>query len=148
MKKVIILSMILLWTVGGYACADVIQSITDTDNPQITYPVRDNALVLIFQPVPDNSGDYTITICNKQSRCMQTSMLYNEIRYLGLFLEDLNSIVSVSLHDKLTPQQWLKRQDDFRKLYADYMNMYDKNIGAPEVMTPEGIQIKATRKVW
>lgn len=133
---------------ANIAQANEIQGIVDTDNPQIAYPVRDNAFVIILQPVPDNSGDYTMTICNKQSRCMQTSMLYNEIRYLGLFLEDLNSMVSVSLRDKLTPQQWLKRQDDFRELYADYMNMYDKNIGEPRVITPEGIKLEATEKKW
>lgn len=153
MKKTFLIIAIILvlyfsFGIANLVHANVIQDITDSDNPKIKYPVRDNALVFVLQPVPDNSGDYTMTICNKQSRCMQTSMRNDEMRYLGMFLEDMNSFVTIFLKDKLTGEQWIKRQSDFRKFYADYMNMYDKSIGEPQVMTPEGIKLEATEKKW
>lgn len=153
MKKVLLIIPLILvlcffFGVANLAHANVIQNVTDSDNPKIKYPVRNNALILILQPVPDNSGDYTMTVCNKQSRCMQTSMRNDEMRYLGMFLEDMNSFVSLFLKDKLTGEQWIKRQSDFRSFYADYMNMYDKNIGEPKVMAPEGIKLEATEKKW
>ena len=33
---------------------------------EITYPIRNNALVVILQPCPDNSGDFMFTISNKK----------------------------------------------------------------------------------
>lgn len=133
---------------ANIAQANEIQGIVDTDNPQIAYPVRDNAFVIILQPVPDNSGDYTMTICNKQSHCRQTSMLSRELRYIGLFIEDMKPVLDFELNRKLTGKQWQQGQNKFRELYTDYMNMYDKSIGEPQVMTPEGIKLEATEKKW
>ena len=133
---------------ANIAQANEIQGIVDTDNPQIAYPVRDNAFVIILQPVPDNSGDYTMTICNKQSHCRQTSMLSRELRYIGLFIEDMKPVLDFELNRKLTGKQWQQGQNKFGELYTDYMNMYDKSIGETQVMTPEGIKLEATEKKW
>lgn len=124
--------------------ADTISDITDSDYKDLTYPVRDNALVILRQPVPDNSGDYTMTICNKQSHCRQTSMLSTERRYIGLFIEDMQPVLDFELNQKLTKEQWGQRQDKFRQMYADYMNMYDKIYGELKVVTPPEVKVNVT----
>ncbi len=129
---------------ANIAQANEIQGIVDTDNPQIAYPVRDNAFVIILQPVPDNSGDYTMTICNKQSHCRQTSMLSRELRYIGLFIEDMKPVLDFELNRKLTGKQWQQGQNKFRELYTDYMNMYDKIFGVLEVVIPPEVKINVT----
>ena len=95
------------------------------------FPIRNNSLVLVLQPVPDNSGDYTMTLCNKQGHCRQTSMQYDEIRYIGLFLEDAMPALRVELNKNISSiEQWKKARDEFSSFYADYMNAYDNQHGA------------------
>ncbi len=96
---------------------------------EITYPIRNNALVVILQPCPDNSGDFMFTVCNKKSHCYQTSMQNNEVRYIGLFLEDFGEGILSSLNKEIKQEDWAKEQEIFRTLYADYMNLYDENCG-------------------
>lgn len=96
---------------------------------EITYPIRNNALVVILQPCPDNSGDFMFTVCNKKSHCYQTSMQNNEVRYIGLFLEDFGEGILSSLNKEIKQEDWTKEQEIFRTLYADYMNLYDENCG-------------------
>lgn len=96
---------------------------------EITYPIRNNALVVILQPCPDNSGDFMFTVCNKKSHCYQTSMQNNEVRYIGLFLEDFGEGILSSLNKEIKQEDWAKEQEIFRTLYADYMNLYDEKCG-------------------
>lgn len=143
MKKFIFLLGTLLFFELGVFAKDI-PNIQDANFPFFEYPIRENALIIILQPVPDGSGDYTMTLCNKQSQCRQTSMQENEIRYIGLFLEDLKPVLSVELNKQLTKEEWAEKQQAFRQMYADYMNMYDKLYGALETVTPEGIKIDVT----
>ena len=106
-----------------------IPSIPDADNIGYSYPVRKDAVIMLLQKVPDGSGDYTMTLCNKYYHCRQTSMRNDEIRYIGLFLEDLNPFLSEELSKKLTKDKWSERQSFFRKLYTHYMNKYDEVYG-------------------
>ena len=69
------------------------------------------------------------TVCNKKSRCYQTSMLNNEIRYIGLFLEDYGEDLLSNLNKDIKQDGWEEEQNDFRTLYTDYMNYYDKAFG-------------------
>lgn len=149
MKKAFLITAIMLVLVVSFSFmnlvyASVIQDIADSDNPKVKYPVRDNALVIVLQPVPDNSGDYTMTICNKQSHCRQTSMLSDEIRYIGLFLEDINPAITAELKKTLAKDQWAERQEVFRQMYADYMNMYDNLFGELKAVKPPEIKYEVT----
>ena len=128
---------------GKYEYTDSSQeipNIQEANLPSVEVPIRENAFVIVLQPVPDNSGDYTITICNKRSSCRQTSLLESEIRYIGLFLEDTKSDIAEELNKKLTSDEWLQRQDVFRKVYADYMNMYDSIYGPLNVVPSKEIK--------
>lgn len=100
--------------------------IIDADISGITYPIRDNSLILVVHPAPDNSGDYMMTICNKKGHCRQTSMEYRELRYIGLFLEDTMQDIHKDLNQNLSESQWVSKQSAFRRLYTDYMNTYDQ----------------------
>lgn len=140
----VVFLLVALLNFTNIAQANVIQDVVDMDNTQITYPIRDDAFVIILQHVPDNSGDYTMTICNKQSRCRQTSMLSSELRYIGLFIEDMKPILDFELNQKLSKKQWWQGQSKFREMYADYMNMYDKTFGTLDVVTPPEVQINVT----
>lgn len=104
---------------------------------EVVYPIRDNALVIILQPCPDNSGDFMFTVCNKQSHCYQTSMLNNEVRYIGLFLEDLGGGILSNLYAG-NETNWASEQKTFRTLYADYMNKYDETFSALKSFTELG----------
>ena len=144
MRKLLLFASIITLGFFNFAQANTIPDITDTDYKDIKYPVRDNALVIILQPVPDNSGDYTMTICNKRAHCRQTSMLSTEKRYIGLFIEDMQPVLDFELNQKLTKEQWGQSQDKFRKMYADYMNMYDKIYGELNVVTPPEVKVNVT----
>lgn len=111
-----------------------IPSIPDADNIGYSYPVRKDAIIMLLQKVPDGSGDYTMTLCNKYYHCRQTSMRNDEIRYIGLFLEDVNFFLSEDLNKKLTKDEWAERQTHFRKLYSSYMNRYDDVYGSLETL--------------
>lgn len=126
MKK-IFLSVLVLFSIFSVSYAKNIDNIQD----ELTeYPVRSNALVVVLQPVPDNSGDYTMTLCNKQGHCRQTSMQYNEIRYIGLFLEDAMPALKIELNKSISSvEQWKKSRDEFASFYANYMNTYDSQYG-------------------
>ena len=141
MKKIAFLLGALLFSGLGVFAKDV-PNLQDANFPFFEYPIRENALIIVLQPVSDGSGDYTMTLCNKHSQCRQTSMQENEIRYIGLFLEDLKPVLSVELNKQLTKEEWAEKQQDFRQMYADYMNMYDKLYGELQAVTPEGIKIK------
>ena len=67
----------ILLTFGLGVSAKDIPNIQDTNFPALEYPIRENAFVMILQPVPDGYSDYTMTLCNKQSMCRQTSMQEN-----------------------------------------------------------------------
>lgn len=140
-KKFTFLLGILL-TFGLGVSAKDIPNIQDTNFPALEYPIRENAFVMILQPVLDGSSDYTMTLCNKQSMCRQTSMQENEIRYIGLFLEDIKPVLSVELNKNLTKDEWTEKQQDFRQMYADYMNMYDNLYDSLETVTPAGLKIE------
>ncbi len=143
MRKFILTILILLGFIGC-ANAATIPNIVDGNFPSVEYPVRDNAFIILLQPVPDNSGDYTMTICNKQSSCRQTSMLESELRYIGLFIEDMKSVLSLDLSQKLTKEQWLERQTLFRDMYADYMNKYDGLFGSLQRVTPPKFKVNVS----
>lgn len=143
MKK-LLLTLVTLSTCILSGCAQNIPNIQDVDYPEFEYPIRKDAFVIVLQPVPDNSGDYTMTICNKESHCRQTSMLETEIRYIGLFLEDIKPVLSVELNRKLTKDEWDERQSSFRDMYADYMNMYDNTIGELKAVTPAEVKVNVT----
>ncbi len=145
MKKLLITLIIACFSLGCAHASDV-KNIQETlkTGETIDYPIRNNALIMILQPVPDGSGDYTMTICNKNSHCRQTSMLRNEIRYIGLFLEDINPVITAELKKNLTADKWNERQEAFREMYADYMNMYDKLFGKLESVKPSGIEYEVT----
>ena len=113
-----------------------------TNGFEAIYPIRNNALVIILQPCPDNSGDFMFTVCNKKSHCYQTSMQNNEVRYIGLFLEDFGEGILSSLNKEIKQEDWVKEQDIFRTLYADYMNLYDENCGILKSLK----EIKLNRK--
>ncbi len=116
--------------------AQDIPNIQDANYPLVEVPIRDNAFIMVLQPVPDNSGDYTMTLCNKKSYCRQTSMQNNEIRYIGLFLEDVKPLLRLELNKTLTKDEWGKEQQNFRNMYANYMNAYDEMFGRLEAMDP------------
>lgn len=143
MKK-LLLTLVTLSTCILSGCAQNIPNIQDVDYPEFEYPIRKDAFVIVLQPVPDNSGDYTMTICNKNSHCRQTSMLENEIRYIGLFLEDIKPALTVELDRNLSKDEWYKRQSSFRDMYADYMNMYDNTIGELKAVTPAEVKVNVT----
>lgn len=111
-----------------------IPSIPDADNIGYSYPVRKDAIIMLLQKVPDGSGDYTMTLCNKYYHCRQTSMRNDEVRYIGLFLEDVNPQISDELSRKFTKEQWVKRQNVFRELYSVYMNKYDETFGNLKIL--------------
>lgn len=69
-------------------------------------------------------------------------MQENEIRYIGLFLEDIKPILSAELNKNLAKDEWTEKQQDFRQMYADYMNMYDNLYGCLETVTPAGLKIE------
>lgn len=122
------------------ALAENIPDITETIGDTTTkYPIRNNALVIVLQPVPDGSEDFILNICNKSSNCRQTSMEHNEVRYLGVFLEDTAETLLEELNNKKisTMEQWLERQSVFRDLYAYYMNLYDKAFGGLKILHEE-----------
>lgn len=141
MKK-LLLTFIIFSSCILSSFAQNIPNIHDVDCPNIEYPIRENAFVIILQPVPDNSGDYTMTICNNKSHCRQTSMHENEIRYIGLFLEDVKPALSFELNKNITKDEWWERQSSFRDMYADYMNMYDKTFGKLQTITPPEIKVQ------
>lgn len=151
MKKTLYVTLTLFCIVFvGFFCfaqAQTISDIVDADYTSVKYPVRDNALIVILQPVPDNSGDYTMTICNKNSHCRQTSMLYSELRYIGLFLEDSMSAMQNDLNRKLTIPEWKERQQAFRDVYAGYMNMYDQRMGVLKSFTSGIVWVKPEENV-
>ena len=135
MKKILFICLICVFSFGQ-VLADEIPNIKETFINtknfkvfEITYPIRNNALITILQPCPDNSGDFMFTVCNKKSRCYQTSMLNNEIRYIGLFLEDYGEDLLSNLNKDIKQDGWEEEQNDFRTLYTDYMNCYDKAFG-------------------
>ena len=143
MKRLLLtIAMLSICILSG--CAQEIQNIQDVDFPDVEYPIRKEAFVIVLQPVPDNSGDYTMTICNKNSHCRQTSMLENEIRYIGLFLEDIKPALTVELDRNLSKNEWAERQSAFRDMYADYMNMYDNTIGELKAVTPAEVKVNVT----
>ncbi len=136
MKKVLFIFLIIVFSFGQVLAGEI-PDVKDSllyrtkhyDIFEITYPIRNNALVVILQPCPDNSGDFMFTVCNKKSHCYQTSMLNNEVRYIGLFLEDFGEGILSSLNKEIQQEDWAKEQEIFRTLYADYMNRYDENCG-------------------
>lgn len=137
MKKVLFIFLIIVFSFGQVLAGEI-PDVKDSllyrtkhyDIFEITYPIRNNALAVILQPCPDNSGDFMFTVCNKKSHCYQTSMLNNEVRYIGLFLEDFGEGILSSLNKEIQQEDWAKEQEIFRTLYADYMNRYDKNFGS------------------
>lgn len=132
MKKLLLIFLAILFSFIQVQAGEIpnIKENMGTNGFEAVYPIRNNALVVILQPCPDNSGDFMFTVCNKNSRCYQTSMLSNEVRYIGLFLEDFGEGILSSLNKEIQQQDWQKEQDTFRTLYADYMNLYDENYGA------------------
>lgn len=137
MKKFIIIILFAMLLMTSTAFAGNIPDITETIGDMTTkYPVRNNALVIVLQPVPDGSGDFILNICNKSSNCRQTSMEHNEVRYLGVFLEDTAETLLDELNNKKisTMEQWIERQSVFRDLYAYYMNLYDKAFGSLKIL--------------
>ena len=136
MKKVLFIFLIIVFSFGQVLAGEI-PDVKDSllyrtkhyDIFEITYPIRNNALVVILQPCPESSGDFLFTVCNKKSHCYQTSMLNNEVRYIGLFLEDFGEGILSSLNKEIKQEDWAKEQDIFRTLYADYMNRYDENCG-------------------
>lgn len=131
MKKLLLIFLAILFSFIQVQAGEIpnIKENMGTNGFEAVYPIRNNALVVILQPCPDNSGDFMFTVCNKKSRCYQTSMLNNEVRYIGLFLEDFGEGILSSLNKEIQQQDWQKEQDTFRTLYADYMNLYDENCG-------------------
>lgn len=141
MKKLLLtIAIFSIYALAGYT--QEIPSIQDADFPEAKYPIRKSAFVIVLQPVPDNSGDYTMTICNKNSHCRQTSMLESEIRYIGLFIEDTKPALSVELNRNLSKDEWFQRQNAFRDMYANYMNMYDNTVCELKRVTPTNVKIK------
>lgn len=132
MKKLLLIFLAILFSFIQVQAGEIpnIKENMGTNGFEAVYPIRNNALVVILQPCPDNSGDFMFTVCNKKSRCYQTSMLSNEVRYIGLFLEDFGEGILSSLNKEIQQQDWQKEQDTFRTLYADYMNRYDEIFGA------------------
>lgn len=126
--------MFLIKPVSAGEIPDVTETLVSNtkhlDTSEIIYPVRNNALVIILQPCPDNSGDFMFTVCNKKSHCYQTSMRNDEVRYIGLFLEDFGQNILSNLNKGTTKEEWAEVQRLFRTLYADYMNRYDEVFGA------------------
>lgn len=132
MKKILFVFLSIVLSFGqvlAYEIPDIKDAI-GTNGFEAVYPIRNNALVIILQPCPDNSGDFMFTVCNKKSHCYQTSMLNNEVRYIGLFLEDFGEGILSNLNKGIKKEDWLNEQDIFRTLYADYMNYYDGALGA------------------
>lgn len=131
MKKILTTFIVIVFSFCAVK-ADEIPNIIDTfsfDNCHIEYPVRDHSLVVVLQPVPDGSGEFIMNICNKKGACRQTSMKFSEMRYVGLFLEDVGGNILVELNQKIDEKKWMERQFEFRKLYAQYMNSYDQKFG-------------------
>lgn len=136
MKKIFLILLILVFSLKQALAAeipDVKEGLLNKDKQnelfEVVYPIRNNALVVILQPCPDNSGDFMFTVCNKKSHCYQTSMQNNEVRYIGLFLEDLGQNILSSLNEQIFSDNFGIEQEKFRTLYADYMNCYDDNFG-------------------
>lgn len=136
MKKLFTLILLTVFSASLVFAADI-PNINDSSmgkDREISYPVRDNALIVVLQPAPDGSGEFIMNICNKHSVCRQTSMLQSEIRYVGLFIEDFGASLISELNKKYDFEQYIERQAMFRKLYADYMNLYDKSKGNLEAL--------------
>lgn len=135
MKKFILICLISIFSFGRVLAEDIPnikETFINTANFEvfeITYPIRKDALVIILQPCPDKSGDFMFTVCNKKSRGYQTSMLNNEVRYIGPFLEDYGKELLSNLNKNIKLEDWEEEQNDFRTLYTDYMNYYDKAFG-------------------
>ena len=100
MKKLLLIFLAILFSFIQVQAGEIpnIKENMGTNGFEAVYPIRNNALVVILQPCPDNSGDFMFTVCNKKSRCYQTSMLSNEVRYIGLFLEDFGEGILSSLN--------------------------------------------------
>lgn len=131
MKKILLILLVILFSFMQVQAGEIpdIKDNIGTNGFEAIYPIRNNALVVILQPCPDNSGDFMLTVCNKKSHCYQTSMQKNEVRYIGLFLEDFGEGILSSLNKEIKQEDWAKEQEGFRTLYADYMNLYDANCG-------------------
>lgn len=135
MKKFIMILFVTLFITSTVFAADIPDIIETIGDNTTKYPIRNNALIIILQPVPDGSGDFILNICNKSSNCRQTSMEHNEVRYLGAFLEDTSETLIEELNTKTsTMDKWIERQSVFRDLYAYYMNLYDKAFGNLKIL--------------
>lgn len=75
----------ILLTFGLGVSAKDIPNIQDTNFPALEYPIRENAFVMILQPVPDGSIDYTMTLCNKQSILKSCCTKFIELNFTMLF---------------------------------------------------------------
>lgn len=131
MKKLLLILLAILFSFMQVQAGEIpnIKDNIGTNGFEAIYPIRNTALVIILQPCPDNSGDFMFTVCNKKSHCYQTSMQNNEVRYIGLFLEDFGEGILSSLNKEIKQADWAKEQEAFRTLYTDYMNLYDENCG-------------------
>ncbi len=130
-KYLIIVLIFLLAFIPITSRAEIIENITENiGNDKIIYPIREQTLIILLQPILDNSNDYTMTLCSHRKICVQTSMQNDEIRYIGPFLEDAISYILNELKNETNSlNTWNKRQDLFRNVYAKYMNTYDKKFG-------------------
>lgn len=131
MKKILILALLSVFAVGMAKAGEIV-SIEDTsrsDDTVVSYPVRNDALIVVLQHVPDGSNEYIMNICSKKGYCRQTSMLPTEVRYIGPFLEDVGPALVKDLSQKIPAKQYVEKQMNFREMYADYMNLYDQNRG-------------------
>lgn len=130
-KYLIIILIFLLAFIPITSCANIIENITENiGNDKIIYPIREQTLIILLQPILDNSNDYTMTLCNRRMICVQTSMRNDEIRYMGPFLESSISYILNELKNETNSiNTWNKRQDFFRNVYVNYMNIYDKKFG-------------------
>ena len=131
MKKFLLIFIVVFFSLGISEANELpnIKMQIGSNGTELIYPIRNNALVIILQPYPDNSGDFIFTVCNKHSNCSQTSMRSNEVRYIGAFLEDCGRSILSNLNKGVKEENWKEKQETFRNLYADYMNLYDKNYG-------------------
>lgn len=134
LKNLVLLLLFCLMSLSTTNAFEIPNIVDNGAEGGATYPVRNDALVVVLQHVPDGSGEFIMNICNKQGHCYQTSMLPTERRYIGLFLEDMGASIYTDLK-KDFGDKYIEKQILFRRLYADYMNKYDEVNGELKSIT-------------